>query len=138
LALNKVKIPGIVSLSMGIVNLVLALLFPLVFDWGLSGVAAAGAVVLTLKNAIFTPLYGAKILEKPWHTFINSLFPGLVAAILIALLSFGLSSVLNQSNWLDLIISFGIITLAYASVVFFAVLSSDERRLLLFFMPEKR
>jgi membrane protein EpsK len=137
LALNKVKIPGIIALSMGVVNFILAISLPLLFGWGIYGVAAAGAIVLTLKNAIFTPWYGAQILNKPWNTFINSMLPGLIATIAIAIISFGIAHNFNQSSWVDLIISFSIITLAYLLVVFFVVLRCDERELLISFIPAK-
>lgn len=136
-ALNKVKIPGIVTLSMGICNFILAILLPLLFGWHIYGVAAAGAIVLTLKNAIFTPWYGAQILDKPWYTFINSILPGVIAAIAVAIISFGIAHNFDQSGWIDLIISFGVISLAYLLVVVFIVLRWDERKLLLSFIPIK-
>ena len=51
-ATNSVKLPGWVTLVMGIGNLCLAIALPLLFGWGYYGVAAAGAIALTLKNAL--------------------------------------------------------------------------------------
>lgn len=71
-AMNKVRIPALVTFVMGVVNLVLAVSFVRYFHWGIYGVAIAGAIVLTTKNALFTPIYSAIILREPWHAFASS------------------------------------------------------------------
>jgi hypothetical protein len=76
-AMNKVRWPGIVTLIMGIGNLALAIFLAKYASWGIFGVAVAGAIVLTAKNALFTPIYGAIILDQPWHTFLKSHFSSL-------------------------------------------------------------
>jgi len=136
-ALNKVKVPGIVTLLMGICNFILAILLPLLFGWHMYGVAAAGALILTLKNAVFTPLYVARILGKPWHTFIDSMLPGIIAAIAITMGSLGIAYNLNPSGWIKLIIYLCVISLAYLLMTFFFVLKRDERKLFLSFIPIK-
>jgi membrane protein EpsK len=87
-ALNKVRFPGIVTLVGGITNLILAILFCKYLNWGLLGVAAAGAFVLTVNNAFFVPVYAAKILGKPWHIFVKAYVPG--GVILLGLTGLGL------------------------------------------------
>ena len=62
-AYNKIRVPGIVTLLMGGMNISLAFLLPLLAGMGFYGVAAAGAIVLTLKNAVFTPWYAAKVMN---------------------------------------------------------------------------
>ena len=56
-ALNQVKVPGLFSLFVGICNLLLTLLFIKVFDIGIYSVALASAIMLIIKNFIFTPVY---------------------------------------------------------------------------------
>ena len=51
------RVPAIVTIVMGFGNLGLAILLAGPMGWGLYGVAAAGAIALTAKNLIFTPLY---------------------------------------------------------------------------------
>ncbi len=62
-ALNRVKIPALVTLFLGLVNVLLAILLIKSTNLGYYGVALAGAAVLTLKNALFTTYYVARILE---------------------------------------------------------------------------
>jgi hypothetical protein len=76
-AYNRVRVPGIVTFFMGIGNFGLAVALPLLAGLGYYGVAAAGAIVLTLKNAIFTPWYATRVLGVGAHTFTRSMLPGL-------------------------------------------------------------
>jgi membrane protein EpsK len=103
MALNKVKIPGIMTLVMGLGNLFLAILFTVGLNWGPYGVAAAAAIALTSKNAIFTLLYAAHIQKVAWHTFIRPILPGTLLAIVIGLLSWGGTTLVDTGNWTSLI-----------------------------------
>jgi len=86
-AYNCVRIPGIVTFLMGIWNFILAITLPLITGWGYYGVAIAGAIVLTLKNCIFTPWYASKIIGINIYTFIRSMIPGIFATIIIWIIS---------------------------------------------------
>ena len=72
-AYNKVRIPGIVTFFMGIGNFLLAVMIPYLTGWNYYGVALAGAIMLTLKNAFFTPWYATKVLGISRTTFVNSM-----------------------------------------------------------------
>jgi O-antigen/teichoic acid export membrane protein len=82
-AYNRVRVPGLVTFFMGIGNLGLAIMIPLFTGLGYYGVALAGAIVLTLKNTVFTPWYATRILGISAHTFTRSMLPGIVATVLV-------------------------------------------------------
>jgi O-antigen/teichoic acid export membrane protein len=84
-AYNRVRLPGMVTLVLGISNFVLAVILALFSGWGYYGVAAAGAVVLTFKNAVFTPWYATKVLGIRAHTFTRAMVPGVVAGLLLGI-----------------------------------------------------
>lgn len=130
-ALNKVRIPGIVTFAMGVLNLILAILFPIVFGWGIYGVAAAGAIVLTLKNFVFTTLYGSYIAHKPWYTFMSSMIPCLIAASLIAFCSLLIGRSYHINSWFSLFICSAIIGLVYFSVIFISFRNQRDKILAL-------
>jgi membrane protein EpsK len=116
-AVNKVRWPGLMTLIGGIVNLFLAILFARYFEWGVLGVAVAGAVVLTLKNTFFLPIYSALILDQPWHTFIRSCLSG--AATLGATVAVGLAAAhyIHPASWVHLpfvLVSMGTVGLTLA------------------------
>ena len=79
LAADRVRTPGLVTLAIGVANLALALFLCGVAGWGLYGLAAAGAITLTIRHLLFTPLYSAHILKQPYVTFYRQL-PGAVLA----------------------------------------------------------
>jgi membrane protein EpsK len=73
---NKVKVPAIVTCILGGCNFVLAVMFVKFTSLGFYGVAIAGAIMLTIKNVVFTPIYAAKILSIDWHIFYRPLLAG--------------------------------------------------------------
>jgi O-antigen/teichoic acid export membrane protein len=126
LAADRVRVPGLVTLTIGVGNLLLALLLAGVFGWGLYGLAAAGAIMLTVRHLLFTPIYGARVLNRPYGTF----FRGVVPIVLTTLATIGLCRLILWrcaiSNWIELGMAALGVSLLFASFVYF-VLSSEER-----------
>lgn len=127
---NRVKLPGIVSLLMGGLNLILAIWIPLTFNTGFYGVALAGAIVLTLKNAIFTPWYATNVMGIKTRVFFRQMATGIVATIAVFAFSFLLAQIFRIDSWEKLII-FGLtISFLYAPIIWFYVMSVLERKLI--------
>jgi membrane protein EpsK len=84
---------------MGLVNLPLMLLLPAISGWGVMGVAAAGAIVLTLKNALFAPWYAARIFQVKAGIFSRALLPGLAAFVLVAAAAWGVTFWARIGSW---------------------------------------
>lgn len=135
-AYNQVRVPGVVTLLMGIGNFVLAVALALYTGWGYYGVAAAGAIVLTLKNALFTPWYATRVLGVDRHTFTHSMIPGVVAAILLWILATALGTLFQLAALIPLMIAGGALALAYLVLVWRVGLSTFERGLFAFYLPE--
>lgn len=84
---NKVKIPGIVSVLFGMLNIGLALIFVMYTKWELYGLVIAVGIALTLKNAVFTPLYAAHILGIQKNTFFHYQIAGVLFFLFVFLLT---------------------------------------------------
>jgi len=136
-AYNRVRIPGIVTLLMGIGNFALAIGLSLLPGWGYYGVAAAGAIVLTLKNALFTPWYAAWVLGTRWQTFIWSITHGIVAALLLWIIAAVLGLLLPLATLGPLVITGGVLSLGYLLLVWQFGLSPHERQLFGSYLPER-
>ena len=54
LTTNRLKVPALLTLLMGVLNVGIAIYVVMKFEAGVYGVAIVGAVMLTVKNAIFT------------------------------------------------------------------------------------
>ncbi len=126
LAANRVKVPGLVTLMIGVGNLLLALLLAGVLGWGLNGLAAAGAIMLTVRHLLFTPLYGARVLNRSYGTF----FGGVVPIVLATLATIGLCRLILWrwaiSNWAELGMAALGVSLLFAALVYW-LLAPEER-----------
>jgi membrane protein EpsK len=80
---NNVKIPAIVTFLMGLLNVLLSYLFGIELGYGVCGVAVATGIVLTMKNAIFTPFYSAKILKIRFVKLFYPLFLSIVMSLIV-------------------------------------------------------
>jgi len=127
---DRMKVPGTATLLLGIANLGLALLLAGPMQWGLYGIAAAGAIVMTVKHVLFTPLYAAHVLGKPRFTFLREMTPILVVTAATILLGRAGCCVWEIGGWGDLIL-FGLgLSALYCAGVYGLVLSPAERHML--------
>ena len=126
LAADRVKVPGVVTLAIGAGNLILALLFAGVFGWGLYGLAAAGAIMLTIRHLLFTPLYAAHVLQRPYQTFYKEIVP----IVLATAATWGLCRVVLLvsviSNWVELGAGVLGVSAVFGAIVYF-LLTPEER-----------
>jgi len=135
-AYNKIRIPGIATFIGGIGNFALAVSLALFSGWGYYGVAAAGAIVLTLKNTLFTPWYATRILGIGVRTFTQSMLPGIAATLLIGVLATVLGNLFPLATLIPLIITGGTLTLVYLVLVWKFGLSAFERKLFGSYLPK--
>jgi membrane protein EpsK len=126
MAANRVKGQGLVTLAIGVGNLALALFLASVLGWGLYGLAAAGAVAMTVRYVLFIPLYAAHILKQPFGTFLRGT-PSIVltTAAVIALARLVLLR-WPLTNWIELALAGGAVSLVVAAAVY-ACLAPEER-----------
>lgn len=136
-AYNKVRIPGIITFFMGIGNFLLAIIIPYLTGWGFYGVALSGAIMLTLKNAFFTPWYATKVLGISRTTFVNSMFPGILAMALTSCLSFLTAYYLHISGFVSLLICGIFLTSLYLTIVWKYELENLEKNTIRSFIPFK-
>jgi len=127
-AMNKVRIPGIVTLILGVVNLLLAIIFMNIFNLGVYGIAIAAAIALTIKNAIFTPLYSAHIQQIPWYTYIKTIIPSMIFYLIVALITWGISQSMLINNWLRLLLSGGLAGLVSLLIFYLLFLYKEEKK----------
>lgn len=135
IAYNRVRVPGIVTFLMGIGNFGLAVALPLLTGWGYYGVAVAGAIVYTLKNSLFIPWYTARTLGVSAHTFIRSMFPGVMAAVFIAAVAAALTAIFSLPALVMLTITGTVIAMVYLVIVWEFSLDKFERELFVSYLP---
>ncbi len=126
LAANRVKVPGLVTLAVGVFNLALALFLAKVLGWGLYGLAGAGAISLTLRRFVFTPLYVAAVLHQPYRTYYRRVVPIIVATLSTIALCRLVVSTWTISTRMDLAMAAAAVSLLFAAITCL-LLPPDER-----------
>jgi membrane protein EpsK len=129
LAANRVKVPGLVTLMIGLGNLLLALLLAGVFGWGLNGLAAAGAILLTIRHVLFTPLYAARVLNRPRGTFFREVVPIALATLGTVGLCKLILYLWAISNWVELGMAALGVSLLFAAVAYLRLAPEEQTAL---------
>ena len=125
-AYNMVKVPALVSLGFGFINLLLAIALAAFSDLGLYGIALASAIVLTLKNAIFTPIYAASILNISTFIFIKEMRTGIVVLGVVLGIAFGVNILVQIDQWIELIVCGSLVLCIVGLILWNMILSKDE------------
>lgn len=134
IALNKVRVPGLVTLAIGVFNLLLAIVL-VKAGWGGLGIAISGAFSMTMRNLIFTSIYAAHIQKLPLCTYLKNLL--LLAVLNGAFIGFvaGVNQLIAVKTFLALALLAAAIGLAYSLLTYCFILKSEEKVLLWKLMP---
>lgn len=127
---NKVKQQGLVTLALGVVNIALAVALALWAKWGVLGIAAATAIVWTLKNTLILPVYAARVLGLDWWAFLPRLAGGAAAVLGIALAGRAFVAIWPPLDWIGLAAIAGAISALYAITLMGLIIRPDDRRLI--------
>lgn len=131
---NRLKIPGIMTVLSGVVNIVLSILWVHVWPNAL-GVALGTAVALTAKNALFTSWYVARIQNVPASRYFVKLLPivGMAGAVFVAADSLVRTGVVEGFGG---ILGYGaLIAVVFVAIVWKLLLTRSERTVFLATMP---
>jgi O-antigen/teichoic acid export membrane protein len=133
-AVNRVRWPALITLIAGTANLVLAILLAKYVGWGIYGVAVASAVVLTLVNAVWTPVYGAIVLQEPWRTFFSPIASSVLTFCGISLLGIVVRLCIPEPSRLQIVLLCGMIGTAGLTLAWWTT-SPKDRHLLWDMLP---
>jgi len=129
IAMNRVKIPAVVTCLTGIIYLAVSVIFTQRF--GPLGLAAAGGVVLSLRNVFFITTYSAFLLKKKWWHYLVDIILPVIVSVVIGLASYGFIQVLEVENFFDLILAGVMISVIYIIYAYFWGLSKTEKESIL-------
>lgn len=83
ITINKVKIPALVTVFMGIINVILILIFTEVLNIGIYGVALSQLIINGIRGFLFFPIYSSRELNIQYKTF----FPAIIFCPIITLVT---------------------------------------------------
>lgn len=129
-AYNRIKAQSIITLVLGIATVPAAVLLASFAGWGLAGVAAATALIWTVKNVVFLTPYGAAVLGlRPWALY-RSLASTAALTAGVGFVSAYLWQICRPADWSGLIALGAVVGLAYAGGIYALVLPLADRELL--------
>jgi len=103
LMLGKVKVPAIVTVIMGAVNVILSVILAHII--GLMGIALAQCVTLLFLNAVFVPWYVSRACKMSLWLYIREQCLGVGCGAVIALISYGMNSLIHPDSLAALVLS---------------------------------
>ncbi len=134
----KIRIPGIFSLILGVLNVAGVVLLLNTTSLGLFAIKLVSMVLLIVKTAIFIPIYAAENISVKWYTFYLQVIRGGVASVLVLVLYLAIEHVVTIDSWIGLIVT-AVLAGALGYVLnFLIVLNRKERRMVLDKLLKKR
>ena len=134
-AYNRVRSLVILTLPMGFLNIVLALLLPYIFDIGMYGVALAGLITLFLRYGVINPLFIASVIQIPKFTYLKMMLYGVGGVLVLSVVGIATLSVVTLSTLPTLILAGCGIAAAYLLFVLNIVLRPEEREMIRSCLP---
>lgn len=128
--LDKVKVPALVAITLGIINVVLSIALIHYTDLGIYGVALALLLCFAGRNLFFTPIYTAVITGQPKTIFVREIIPGFVMTGLVSLVASVLSRMCDLASISRLLLVGGVMAAAYALLCYCLVISKEDKVLL--------
>lgn len=134
----RIKIPGLVTLGVGLINVIGAVLVLSFTDFGLVGVALVWSLTMFFKNCIFNPWYNGKVAGMSATALHVKLLYGYVSfAVLSAFYCLIGALVDIPASWTVLIV-LGVVLLAiHMLVILRFLLTKAEREMFLSCLPAK-
>ena len=110
--MNKVKIPALVMLGTGLLNVVLIFISYWCMDWlGAYSIPLWQLILFVLNRVLFVGVYAARCLGVKKTTFYPPFVRNLIGAAIIFLISFAVNKLLNPNTWFMLVLECCIIGL---------------------------
>jgi membrane protein EpsK len=129
LTMNRIKLPAVISVVLGSSYFVLAKYLAQII--GPIGIAAAGAITLSVNNLFFSPIYTAVIMKQKWWYYFSRLILTYVAPISIGIVSYYVNKIFPARSLFDLLLIGSSISIVYIGIIYVLVLSKKERDLII-------
>lgn len=113
---NKLRIPSLVLLVAGILNTTVIFILLKTTNLGIWAIAITGAVQGGLRNALFTPVYGAKCINQKWYSFFPTMLKAIAGLTIVVITGSAIKTFVPNDTWLNLALA-AILTSAIALLI---------------------
>ncbi len=132
----KVREVAIMGCSFGIFTLFLYLLFFIVFDWGVYGVALTMLIIAIIGEGIIIPWYVASILKVYRWSLITPMIPGIIMFVVALILSSIVKFLIPLSSILNLLFGGTVILVLYVFICTTILLNKKEKGMIRVCIPK--
>lgn len=132
---NKLRVPALVLLGVGIINLTLVVTLLTFTDLGVWTVPIVGMTTQLLYYVGFQPIYAARCLNLPWHTFYKAIALSSACTITMVAACLLYRSVFEVHGWIQLIIAGMVCSVIALAINFFVIFNRSERASVLAKLP---
>ncbi|MBJ6128546.1 lipopolysaccharide biosynthesis protein [Microvirga splendida] len=136
-AYNRVKVQALLALGLGVGNLALAVSLAYWGGWGAAGVAAASAIVWTVRNVLLLSSYSASVMGLKWWAFFVPLTFGMLGTLGITVVGRLASEFWWPGTWLELGMLAFTIAASYGVISIIIFLNRDDRTMLWGLLPRR-
>ncbi len=113
-------------------NLLLSIVFVVVFDLGLAGVALGTLVARLFTSSTILPLYAcSKIGINIWRYVFDIGGRGLLAGGGFLVASWGVQHLLPSANWVEFFLQIGVAIVVYCPIALLFLVPEDDRRFMI-------
>lgn len=124
---TKLKIPVLVSLGIGVANIIGSILLCVYTDLGVYAIQIVSSVLLTARVFFFAPIYAAYTLNQKWWTFYGPLFRGALSSAITIVIFYGVLAIIPVDSWTMLLVAAIICGVVGYTINYFIVLNTTER-----------
>ena len=124
---NKLRVPSLVLLGAGILNTLVVFILLKTTNLGIWAIALTGAVQGGLRNALFTPIYGARCIGQKWNALFPTMFKAICGLCIVVGVGFAAKTFLPTDNWISLIATMGCVAAVSALLNLTIIFNKSER-----------
>lgn len=127
---NRLKVPSLVLLFAGIANTLVILLLLNTTDLGIWAIALTSAIQGGIRNALFTPIYGAKCIGQKWYAFFPTMFKAICGLGTVVIIGYATKRMFHIDGWCSLICITTTVAIVSLLINMFIILNKGEREYL--------
>ncbi|MGN0335138.1 MAG: hypothetical protein ACI4DV_05680 [Lachnospiraceae bacterium] len=125
---TKLRVPVLVSLVLGIANVVLVFILVQVTNLGVYAVAGVSTVLGIGRILLFVPIYAAHSINVPYSTFYKPLLRGLASSLVMTIAFIGIRSIAEINSWSTFFLTCILVGILGYIIAFGIVFSRAERK----------
>lgn len=130
ITMNRVKVPALVTLLFGGINMLLIFILFYSTDLGIYSIIISQMITVTIRGMLFFPIYSAKVAGVKLSTFYPEITKGVGITILTLLVGLFLRFLINPNSWLKLFFS-SLVTLVIVSlIIFMFFINKDNKKII--------